>query len=78
MINHLVCHAAIDADVLARDESCFVGAEVEHHVGNIHRIAHTACWLLSGIGTLIHVIGGVYPTRRDGVDTYFASGEVPR
>jgi len=46
VINHLAGHASIDADVLACDEARFVRTQVEHHIGNIHRIAHTPHRLL--------------------------------
>ena len=72
MIDHLAGHAAIDADVLARDESGLVGAEIEHHIGNVQRIPHTTDWLLCGIGTFIDGVGDVNPTRRDGVYTYLS------
>ena len=39
MVNHLPAHATVDADVLACDESCLVGAEEQHHIGDIHRVA---------------------------------------
>ena len=39
MINHLPGHATVDADILACDESRLVGAEEQHHIGDIHRVA---------------------------------------
>lgn len=62
MIDHLVGHATIYADVLTRNETCLVGTEEQHHVGNIHRIADTSCRLLCGIGAFIDRIVSVYPT----------------
>ena len=70
MVNHLAGHATVDADVLARDEASFVGAEVHHHIGDIHGIADATCGLLSGIGTLIDGACSVYPAWRDGIDPY--------
>ena len=64
VIDHLTGHASIDADVLTSDESCLVGTQVEHHIGNIHRIAHTTHWLLNGIGAVIVGASSIYPTRR--------------
>ena len=49
MIYHLSGHTAIDTDVLSRNETCLVGAEKEYHIGNVHGIAHSPCWLLNGI-----------------------------
>ena len=39
MVNHLPGHASVDADILACDESRLVGAEEQHHIGDIHRVA---------------------------------------
>ena len=72
VVYHLTGHAAVNTDVLASDEACLVGTEIEHHVCNIQRIAHTPDWLLHGIGTLVNGIGGVNPTRRNAVHTYLA------
>ena len=68
VVDHLTGHAAIDADVLARDEACLLATEEEDHVGYVHRVAHPARGLLNGIGTFVSGICRVYPTRRDGVD----------
>ena len=73
MVYHLLGHAAINADIFPSDEACLVGAEKEHHVGNVHRMTHAPCRLLHGIGALIHGIGGVNPTRRNGVHPCLAS-----
>ena len=43
-------HATVDADVLARDETRLVGTEIEHHVGNVQRIADTTDGLLTASG----------------------------
>ena len=68
VVDHLTGHAAIDADVLARDEACLVATEEEHHMGNVHGVAHTASRLLRGIRTFVHGVGRVYPSGGDGVD----------
>ena len=39
VVDHIACHATINADVLARDEAGLVGGKVEHHVCDVHRIA---------------------------------------
>ena len=72
MVNHLVGHAAINADVLACDEACFIGTEEQYHVGNVHRIAHTPNRLLRGIGTFMDSVAGVNPARRYGIDAYLS------
>ena len=63
VIDHLMGHATIDADVLAGDEAGLVGTEEQHHVGYVHRITDTSRRLLCGIGAFIDGIGSVYPTR---------------
>ena len=70
MVNHQAGHAAVNADVLASDEACFVRAQVHHHVSDIHGITDSPGRMLTGIGPLIDRIGGVYPARRDGIDPY--------
>ena len=70
VIYHLAGHAAVDADILAGDEAGLVGAEIQHHVGNVQRIAHTARRLLHSIGTLIDGVLGVNPAWGDGVDAH--------
>jgi len=72
MIDHLAGHAAVDADVLACNKASLVGAEVQHHVGDVHRVTHSTRWLLNGIGALINGAGGVDPTRRDAVNAHLA------
>ena len=62
VVYHLTGHAAVDADVLACDEACLVGTEIEHHVGNVQRIADTTDGLLNSIGAIIDGVGSVYPT----------------
>ena len=39
MVNHLSGHTAVDAYILACNEAGFVGAEEQHHIGDIHRVA---------------------------------------
>ena len=39
MVNHLSGHTAVDAYILACDESRLVRAEEQHHIGDIHRVA---------------------------------------
>ena len=73
MVNHLSGHSAIDADVFAGDESRLVGAEEQHHIGDVHRVAHTTCGLLCGIRSIVFLIVCVNPARRDGVDPCLAS-----
>ena len=56
MVNHLPGHATVDADVLACDESCLVGAEEQHHIGDVHRVANTSCRLLHRICAIVLLI----------------------
>ena len=53
VIDHLMGHATVDADVLAGDEAGLVGTEEQHHVGYVHRITDTSSRLLCGIGAII-------------------------
>ena len=68
VINHKSSLTAIDADVLTSDESSFIGCQKQYHIGNIQRIAHTACGLLNGIGAFVNGVCSVDPTGRNGVD----------
>ena len=70
MVDHLAGHAAVDADILARDEAGLVGAEIQHHVGDVQGIAHASRRLLHGVGTFIDGVLGVDPARGDGVDAH--------
>ena len=70
MVDHLAGHAAVDADVLAGDEAGLVGAEIQHHVGDIQRVPHPTRWLLHGVRTLIDCVLSVNPARGDGVDAH--------
>ena len=70
MIDHLAGHAAVDADVLAGDEAGLVGAEIQHHVGDVQRVPYPTRRLLHGVGTLIDGVLGVDPARGYGVDAH--------
>ena len=72
MVNHLSGHTAVDADVFACDEPGLVRAEEKHHVGDVHRVAHTPCRLLHSIRAVVGLEVRVYPSRRNGVDPGFA------
>ena len=72
MVNHLASHAAIDADVLPRDEARFVGTEEHHHVGDVHRITYSANGMLNGIRPLIDSIGCIYPSWRYAVHMHLS------
>ena len=67
MVNHLTGHASVDADILACDEAVFVGAEEQHHIGDVHRVANTSCRLLHSICAFVFLKVRVYPSRRNGV-----------
>ena len=49
MVNHLMSHTTINADVLSSDEACLVGTEEQDHIGNIHWIADTSRWLMRSL-----------------------------
>ena len=70
MVDHLAGHAAVDADVLAGDEASLVGAEIQHHVGDVQGIAHAARRLLHSVRAFIDCVLGVDPARGDGVDAH--------
>ena len=70
MVDHLAGHSAVDADVLAGDEAGLVGAEIQHHVGDVQGIAHASRRLLPSVGTVIDGVLGVDPARGDGVDAH--------
>ena len=53
MVNHLSGHSTIYANVLACDETSLFGTEEKYHVGNVERIADSACRSLVVIGTLM-------------------------
>ena len=53
VVNHLVSHSAVDANVLAGDESSLVGAKKQHHVGYVHGIAHAPGGMLRGVGARV-------------------------
>ena len=72
MVYHLAGHSAVDADVLAGDETGLFGAEIQHHVGDVQGIAHTARRLLHGIGTFIDGVLSVNPAWGDGVDAHLS------
>ena len=67
VIDHLTCHTAVNADILARNKTCHIGIEIEHH-RLILRIANSACRLLHSICPLIYSIVIIDPTGRDGID----------
>ena len=54
MINHLLGHTTVYADVLARNEAGLIAAKEQHHIGDIHRVPHPTDRLLRGIWTIIN------------------------
>ena len=73
MIYHLSSHAAINTDVLTRDETSLVRAKKEYHIGYIQWIANTSSRLLNGIGTFIYSVGSINPPRRYTVYSHLSS-----
>ena len=67
VVNHLLGHATVNADVLTRNETCLVAAKEQHHIGNVHWIADSAGRLLRGIGTFVNGVCRIYPTRGNGI-----------
>ena len=67
MVNHLLGHATVNADILASDEACLFAAKKQHHMGYVHGISHPTGRLLDGIGTFVNGISHIYLTRRNGV-----------
>ena len=57
VVDHKPGLPAINADVLAGDETGFVGGQEQHHVGDVQRIAHPTRRLLDGIGAFIDGVG---------------------
>ena len=56
VIDHQLCHAAIDADVFTGNETSFFRAKEQYHISNIHRISDTSYRLLQRIRSFIHLI----------------------
>ena len=69
MVDHQFSHPTVDADVLACDEPCLVGAEKQHRICNIKRVADSASRLLISVGTFIDFIARIYPPGGDRIDT---------
>ena len=74
MVDHKPGLAAINADVLASDETGFVGGQEQHHIGDVQGIAHPTGRLLDGIWAFENGVSRVDPAGRDGVDSHL-SGE---
>ena len=73
VVNHLPGHTTVDADIFACDESSLVGAEEQHHIGDVHRIANTSCRLLHRIYAIVFLKVRINPSRRNGVDPCLCS-----
>ena len=67
VVNHLACHAAVNADVFTGDKARFLGGEIADHVGDVERMAYAPCEVLRGVCAFVGGIGGVNPTWRNGV-----------
>ena len=39
VVDHLLCHTAVDADVFSGDKSGFVGTKEQHHICYVLRVA---------------------------------------
>ena len=71
MIDHLMGHAAIDANIFPCDESGLVRAKEKHHLGDVLGRSHPPRRVLLLIGPEELGSGGVDPTGGDGVDPGF-------
>ena len=63
MIDHQLCHAAIDTDILTGYESCFVGTQEQGHIGDVHRVSDTTGRLLQRVGSLVNSVRGIDSSR---------------
>lgn len=72
VVDHLLCHTAVDTDILACDKARHIRAKIEHHIGDVARVPYSARGLLNGICALIYGIIIVNPPGRDGIDTHLA------
>ena len=68
VINHELCHAAVNRNVLSGDESGLVRTEKHDHLCNIQRISHAARRLLHSVRSLVYGIGCVNPAGRYRID----------
>lgn len=50
MVNHLVGHSSVYADVLSSNEACLFGTKIQGHVGDVQRMAHAFFGLSFGLG----------------------------
>ena len=67
MIDHLLCHTAVNTDILACDKASLVRTQEQHHISDIQRSSDTTARLLNCIRTVIDLVAGVDPTRRNRV-----------
>ena len=73
MIDHLLCHTAVDANVLARNKASHIRTKIQHHIGDVGRIAHAPGRLLRSIRALVDGVIIIYPAGRDRIDPHLAS-----
>lgn len=78
VIDHLLCHTAVDAYIFAADKACNIRTKIHHHIGDIEGISNSAHGLLHGISTLIDRVIVVYPAGRDRIDSHFSRKLIAR
>ena len=61
VIDHLTGHTAVDADIFTRDKARHIRAKIEHRIGNIGRISHSARRLLYRVCALVDGIRRIDP-----------------
>lgn len=65
MINHLAGHSPVDTYIFPGDKSSLAETQKKNHIGNIHGIARSSCWMLPGIRTRILCKLRINPSRRN-------------
>ena len=70
VVDHLPGHAAVDADVFAGDEARLVRTEEQHHVGDVHGIAHPTGRLLRSVRPLVYPVRRINPAGGDRIDPH--------
>ena len=68
VVDHVFGHADINTNILAHDETSFIGREEQNHVRDIERIADTTGEVLRSIRSGIRLERGVDPARRNRID----------
>lgn len=70
MIDHLVGHTSVNTDIFSCDKTCFIGAEIQDHMGYIKGISHASGGMLCCIGTSIFTKAGIDPSGGNRIDPH--------